>query len=228
MREFHRNDAGTSLLELLVGMVVMTVFMSIFTGVVVSLAKTTTKIEAVTTSAAQVNNAFLSLDKTIRYATAITVPGPDPRAAGADVYVEFGGTRERVGADGAGDGTDIVTCTQLRVHFDPDPNVTVQKLQTRTWDAATTQGPSASFVWTTLASNITNGNAVSPSADQPFRIPVTRTGATTSFQRLAVTLVAGTSGPSSTSTTRTSVAFTALNSSAADPTDISRCQQVRP
>lgn len=226
MRELHRNDAGTSLLELLVGMVVMTIFMSIFTGVVVSLAKTTTKIEAVTTSAAQVNNAFLALDKTIRYATAITTPGPDPRGARADVYVELGGTRARVPADGTGDGTSIATCTQLRVHFDPDPTVAVQKLQTRTWDAATT--PASPFVWTTLASNITNGAAVAPSADRPFTTPAVRPGAATSFQRLAVTLVAGTSGPSSTSTTRTSIAFTALNSSSSDPTDVTSCQRVRP
>ena len=69
------DDAGVTTIELIVGMLVMVVFMTIFTGAVVSMATTINKVEAVTTSSQQTNTAFLRLDKLIRYSSAITNMG---------------------------------------------------------------------------------------------------------------------------------------------------------
>ena len=80
--------------------------------------------------------------------------------------------------------------------------------------------------WSVLASKILNGGAASGSTDQPFSTPPPLTAASTTFQRLTITLVAGTSGPSSTSTTRSSLTFTASNSIASDNGgNAGRCQQ---
>ena len=113
----HRDDSGTTLIELIVGMMVMGVFMTIFTTAVVSMAKTTTKVEAVTTSASQVNNAFLTLDRIVRYASAVSTPGT---GASGDWYVEL----ESVDY---GSSSAQTQCTQLRLA------TASQQLQLRTW-----------------------------------------------------------------------------------------------
>jgi hypothetical protein len=208
--QLGRDDRGTSLAELLVGMTVMGIFMAIFTAAIVSMANTTTKVEAVTSSAAQVNNAFLRLDKLVRYANAVTSIGPSTGASG-DWYVEL----DTVDNDAA-----VETCHQLRV------DVSTQQLQLRTWTATGTTTYSSLSGWATLASNIRNGAAPAASADQPFSTPAALDAASTSFQRLTITLVAGTSGPSSTSTTRTNLTFTALNSDASDTTNSAKCHQL--
>jgi hypothetical protein len=218
LRRSSTDERGTSLAELVVGMGVMVVFMTIFTGAVVSLARTTTKVEAVSTSAASVSNAFLALDKRVRYAEAITTIGRATGGSG-DWYVEL---------DSVNNDTAKETCTQLRV------DIAKSQLQQRTWTAVdATHYSDLSADWTlpsstgtVLASNISNGAAAAGTADQPFTTPAVLTTASSSFQRLGVTLVAGTSGPSSTSTTRSTVAFTALNSLAADSTNAAKCQQL--
>lgn len=206
------EDAGTSLLELVVGMLVMGVFMTIFTGAVVSMARTTTKVEAVTSSAAQVNNAFLRLDKLVRYADAITTAG---QGASGGWYVEldtvrFAGT------------TETHQCTQLWV----DGNE--QELKLRTW---TPVGPTTYTGitlpgWSTLANNITNGTAVTGSADLPFTVPAVLDAASTAFQRLTITLVARGPSAGSSSSTRSRMTFTAVNALASDSTNASKCQQL--
>jgi hypothetical protein len=211
------DDTGTSLTELVVGMFVMGIFMAIFTTTVVSMARTTTKVEAVASSADQVNNGFLALDKLVRYATAITPIGQGTGSSqdpNKDWYVELYSIDNSV-------APAVETCTQLRV------DVTSQKLQLRTWDPTrtATYSPTAP-AWSVLASKILNGGAASGSTDQPFSTPPPLTAASTTFQRLTITLVAGTSGPSSTSTTRSSLTFTASNSIASDTGgNAGRCQQ---
>jgi hypothetical protein len=207
LRELHRDDRGTSLAELVVGMMVMGIFMTIFTGAVVSMAKTVTKVEAVTTSTAQVNNAFLQLDRRVRYADAISTIGPATGTSG-DSYVELGSVPS---------AASVQRCTQLRV------DVGSQKLQLRTWTATGSTTYSDLTGWTPLASFIVPLDA-SGASYQPFSTPPV-SGAPTSFQRLTITLVAGTSGASSPSTTKTSFTYTAFNSSVADATNATVCQQ---
>jgi hypothetical protein len=189
-------------------MAVMAVFMTIFTGAVVSMARTTTKVEAVTSSTAQVNNAFLRLDKLVRYAEAITTVGPATGGSGSS-YVEL------ASLDSA---SSQETCTQLRV------DVGTQKLQLRTWTVTGPTTYSALTGWATLASNIVPQDATG-AVYPPFAVPPSLVAATV-YQRLTITLVAGTSGPSSTSRTRTSFTFTALNSNASDATNPAKCQQL--
>ena len=204
------GDAGTSLMELVIGMAVMAIFMSIFTGAVVSMGQTINKVEAVTISSTQINQAFLRLDKLVRYAAAITnastmstSTSTTPDTSG-DWYVELDTTT-----------ATSETCTQLRVDS--------KQLQQRTWTVtgSTFSTPSN---FSAMASGITNGGAASGSSDQPFAPPPVAAGASTNFQRLSITLVA-TSGSTSSSTTRSSVSFTALNSLAASATNDAKCQQ---
>ncbi len=207
LRELQRDDRGTSLAELLVGMLVMTIFMTIFTGAVVSMAKTVTKVDAVTTSTAQVNNAFLQLDKRVRYADAISTIGPATGTSG-DTYVELGSVPT---------AASVQKCSQLRV------DLASQKLQLRTWTATGSTTYSDLTGWTPLASSIVPLDS-SGVGYQPFSTPPA-SGAPTVFQRLTVTLVAGTSGASPPTTTRTSFTFTAVNSNVADTTNATICQQ---
>ena len=202
------DDAGVTTIELIVGMLVMVVFMTIFTGAVVSMATSINKVEAVTTSSQQTNTAFLKLDRLIRYSSAITTMGT---GASGDWYVEI----DTIDNDAA-----IETCTQLRV------DIATKQLQKRTWTATGATTYTSLSSWVQLASSITNGAVAQGSADQPFTTPPALAAAATSFQRLTITLVAGTAGASSPTTTRSNMTFTALNSSASATTNATRCQQL--
>lgn len=198
------GDAGTTLLELLVGMVLMTIFMGMFTGAIVAMTSTANKVEAVTIATSQTNQAFLTLDKQVRYAAALTTPGVS--AVSGDWYVEF---------DTTNTGVDV--CTQLRV------DQTAQQLQERTW-IVTSAGAATPTAWNPMASNITNGAAPAGSATVPFTVPAAATGVSSPFQRLSFTLVATATG-SSTSTTQSHMSFTALNSTAGLASNATVCQQ---
>lgn len=203
------GDRGTTLVELLVGMMVMAVFMTIFTGAVVAMARTTAKVEAVTTSAAQVDNAFLELDTLIRYAGAVTTAG---RASNGTWYVELSRIDSETGAE---------VCTQLRT----DVSGSQPRLQQRTWTAVSPTSWTSLSGWTAVASSLVNATAAVDSADQPF-VNSRPSSAPTRQQQLTVTIVAGSPEATSSSTTRASVTFTALNSSTSDPNSSARCKQV--
>ena len=190
-----RGDAGTSLLELIVGMGIMVVFMAMFTGAIVMMNNTSQKAESLSQTSSQLNQAFLTLDKTVRYASAISTPG---QGTSGDWYVEM------VSPDGVGQ-----KCTQLRV------DVTAQQLQQRTWivGQALTDGPA----FTPIASTITNGTAASGSSDQPFALKPQN--ADIAFQQLTINLVAQYGINSNKTTSRSSVTFTAVNSTVPPPSD---------
>jgi hypothetical protein len=201
------DDAGITMIEMVVGMVIMGVFLIIFTGAIVAMASTSNKVEAVTSSSAQTNDAFLRLDKLVRYADAITTPGT---GAGGDWYVELDTVRN---------ATSLETCTQLRV------DITSKQLQQRTWTVTSNNGYTGLSSWLPMASNIINGAAASGSSTQPFSVPAQLANASTSFQRLMVTLVAASAGAASANTNAT-MTFTALDSSATASTNASKCQQL--
>jgi type II secretory pathway component PulJ len=127
------DDDGITLVELMVSMTVMAVFMAVFTGSMVEIYRSQNKNEASTAAMAQINNAFLKLDKEIRYASAVSTEG----TASGSRYIEFLTISPTSGAK---------SCTELR--YSP----TSQLLQQRTWaQSSGTPSPSA---WALLASNV--------------------------------------------------------------------------
>lgn len=206
----HRwdDDRGTSLTELLVGMGIMTVFMSIFLAAILMMTSTANKVDSTTISATQTNLAFLRLDKLVRYAGAISTPGVSttPGSSG-DWYVEMDVPPATVGA--------ADTCTQLRIDSG--------QLQQRAWTMTGSIAGTASS-WTPIASYVTNGAALPGSSDVPFSAPTSSAAASTTFQRLQLTLVS-TAGATATSTNRAQMTFTALNSDASLASNATTCQQ---
>jgi type II secretory pathway pseudopilin PulG len=137
-------EAGTTLMEMVIGMTIMAIFMSMFTTAVVIMTQTANKVDSVTVSATQANLAFLKLDKLIRYASAISTPGT---GSSGDTYVEVLLTN-----------TGAAQCTQLRV--DPPS----QQLQQRGWGVDSNGNATAASSWLPLASGVTGGRFVIPAA----------------------------------------------------------------
>jgi type II secretory pathway component PulJ len=197
------KERGTSLVEVVVAMTIMTICGAIFTGAVVTLHSVTNQAQAVTNSATQTNQAYQALDKTVRYAAAVTTPGLGAGVGTARYwYVELRDTTS---------GAEV--CTQLRL------NTSSQQLQRRTWNASDLTTLTS---WIPIAAALTNGSASAGSIDQPFVLVTS--APTANHQQLRFTLIAA-AGPSSrTTTSRTSVAITALNSTV-PPTTGSVCDQ---
>jgi hypothetical protein len=189
------DDAGTSLLEMIVGMALMAIFMSIFLGAIVAMAGAQTKAQSVTQTSANLAQAFVALDKTVRYAAAISSPGTG--APSGDWYVEYRTTNSGVEA-----------CTQLRV------DIASKQLQRRGWQVVNSAATGLTG-WTPLASEITNGGVVAGNADQPL-VRVTPAG-TADFQQLTITLVSIAGPGNGPTTSRSSYTFTAVNSSLPPP-----------
>lgn len=197
LRQRMSRDEGTSLVELMVGMTLMVVFMGMFTGAVVMMNQAMNKSQAVNLSATQLNVAFLSLDKTVRYAAAIGKPGQGTSGSG-DWYVELRVTN-----------TGAEVCNQLRV------DIVSQQLQSRTWTVVNALASTPS-VWVPISSGVSNGAAVSGAATQPFYlVPVL---ANAVFQQLTVNLISPAGSGSSVTNSVSSFTFTALNSTVPAPT----------
>jgi hypothetical protein len=191
------GDEGTTLMELVVGMGVMLIFMTIFTSSVISMFSSTNKVQALEISSAQLATAFDRLDGQVRYATVIDAPIA-PTSATPSVAFQT-------------DGPTATTCTQLRIQ----PVGTSVQLVERTWTVTVNSDGSSSASnlssWSQLAVGITlfdqNGTAVTPFAVS------TPDGGT--VQQLHLRLIAiegvGQSGTRSFS----DITFSALNSAAA-------------
>ncbi|HEV7206300.1 MAG TPA: hypothetical protein VGN18_16965 [Jatrophihabitans sp.] len=198
MRRADRGrDDGTTLMELVVGMGLMTVFMSMFTTVVLMMNNASSAVSSLRSSTASVNTAFLQLDKAIRYASAMSQPNAAATATG-NYYAEFQTTN-----------TGATVCTQLQL------NNSTQQLSKRTWTVtgSTYTTPTA---FTIIASNVVADPAATAG---PFQLnpPASATNPTPDvpFEQLAVALSSTQKLGSATSTTPSSMTFTAVNSSAA-------------
>jgi prepilin-type N-terminal cleavage/methylation domain-containing protein len=192
LRAANSGDAGLTLIELVVSMLIMSIFMVMFTGGILQMYRAANKTESATVAQAQVNLVFLRLDREVRYASGISLPGTYL----GDWYVEYVNTSS---------GTAV--CTGLRL------NVASGQLQRRTWSELAAPAPTAApdpTSWRSLASDVT-------SVTQPFTfLPADDTA---SFQRLELD-IASTSGAGTTgSTRRTDITFTALNTSLTTTSD---------
>jgi type II secretory pathway component PulJ len=190
----RHNEDGITLVELMVSMTVMAVFLAMFTGAMIEIYRSQDKNEASSAAMAQVNNAFLKLDKEIRYASAISAQG----TVSADQYIEFLSTCAAIDPGKTGlcaqvTGTGAAICTELR--YDPAQQLVQQRNWTQTVESPDARG------WTMLATNVT--------ATQPFTYVAP--DQTYGFQRVKVDLTA-TWGTNLTATSRTTtITMTALN-----------------
>lgn len=135
------GDAGVSLIELIVAMGLMGTFMAIFTGAVLQIYGTVNRNEAIGDSQTQVTLAMGRLDKEIRYAAEVGVPGT---VSGVS-YAEYFTTNEGVSR-----------CGQLRM----DP--VNDQLKLRSWTLGAT--PPA---WNTVPVLVAHVDSISfPTARQ--------------------------------------------------------------
>jgi Tfp pilus assembly protein PilV len=139
-----RREAGFSLIEYSVSMGIFAVVIGITVSGVAFMARDTVKTTNLSTTTDQTRQAFTKLDRQVRYASAINMPGKN--AAGNRWYVDF------LGLDGDG----VSTCYQWRL------DTTTHQLGYRQWVPTATTLP-ADFI--TVASNISNDTSA---AEAPF------------------------------------------------------------
>jgi prepilin-type N-terminal cleavage/methylation domain-containing protein len=129
----HRDDdRGVTLVEVMVSMSVFSVLMAIFTTGVLQMFKSNDKDMDIAQTVSQANQAFVRLDKQIRYASAISTPTNPPLASGS--YVEYLISVVNLG-----------TCYEL--WYDPAQHA----LRSRNWPAKGVAGNT----WSTLATGVT-------------------------------------------------------------------------
>lgn len=178
------------MIELVVGMTLMAVFMTLFTAAIATMYRSANKAESLNRTSSQLNLVFDKLDATVRYASSISTPG---QGAGGAWYVELRTTN-----------TGSPVCTQLTV----DP--ASQQVQRRSWPSPRAAG-SPVPAWVPMAGNITNGAAAAGGLAQPF-ILVDPSG-TLPFQQLRVHLESTSGTADSATSSVADVQFTAVNSS---------------
>jgi type II secretory pathway pseudopilin PulG len=194
-----RGEDGTSLIELVVGMVIMSIFLAMFTGAVVAMNRAENKTESVSLTTSQLNQAYLTLDKTVRYAAAISPPGT---GTSGDWYVELRTTNT---------GSEV--CTQLRVN--PDPNLPgTWQLQRRTWTVPLPTGSSPTD-WAPVTSYLASGGTGS-GASAPFALKAV-VAYDTNAQQLTFNLSTVSGSGQTQTTSLSSYTFTATNSTIPPP-----------
>ncbi len=200
LRARSRDDAGYSLLEVLVTMGVMSVLMVIFTTAIIQVFRTSGRAESIAAAQSELQRGFQRFDKELRYASWIAAPG----RVGTAWYVEFAGA----------DGTE---CLQLRLQTASTTATTSGDgqgvLQMLRWPAATPP-PGATQRGQTVASQLVvtgvdpfferQAAGVSPDPDSDF-IP--------DFQRLRIRLTSRVGN----ATAEVDTTFTALNTSRTTP-----------
>jgi prepilin-type N-terminal cleavage/methylation domain-containing protein len=132
-RPAGRDDSGVTLIEMMVSMGLMGVFMAIFTTGMIGMFTSANKNESINDAQAQLNIAFLNLDREVRYASTISTPGQVAGAWYVELLITNSGTAR---------------CTEIRL----DP--ATAKLERRSW----VQGSPASSgdAWRPLASRVTS------------------------------------------------------------------------
>lgn len=185
LRQRLRSDDGVTMAEMVAGMALMTVFLGMFTGAVTLLTQGSSRAENLTATSGQLNNVFIRLDKSIRYAAAISTPTPVANASN-NYYVEFQTTN-----------TGQAICTQLQL------NTATSVLRKRTW-VIPSSGPITDLTdFTAIGANLR-----APAAPKvPFAL--TASGLL-DFEQLTVTLNSGIG--SSKTASDSSVTYTSVNS----------------
>ncbi len=177
--------------------VVSTTFLAATNSIYVGIHKQ----QGITNAADGNRQAFLLLDKQVRYASGIMAPGT---ASDGNFYIEYQWSKSN-------GSTDTLTCSQWRL------NPTTHILQVRSWQSGTT--PATTPAWTTMDTGVVNV----PSSAPPFALlgPVVN-GATMQYQVLQVNLIA----KRDTGNLTTKGTLTALNTPNSSAPSPSVCQEV--
>ncbi|WP_433609757.1 hypothetical protein ACQP2P_39235 [Dactylosporangium sp. CA-139114] len=196
------DDRGVTLAELAVTTGIMSMVMAIFTTGVVQLFQASNKNELVAMTQAQLNNAFLRLDRELRYSAGF---GPIHADAAGNVFVEYVNT-------GTASGTP--ECAQLELY------AAAGTLRRQVWPT----GQKPQNTWAVLASGV----VVAPPrpADPRSTFTIIAPTENTAFQRLRILLIVRSNPGRGQTTASTDLTFTALNSKAStDPNTI--CPEAR-
>ena len=185
------GDDGFTLSEAVVGMILLMIFLTIFSGGLISMYSAANHAQAVAATSGQLGFAFDRLDTEVRYASFLSTPGQDSNDHN-NWYVEMQNTN-----------SSPATCVQLRV------DQVGKQLQQRSW----TDGGEAGD-WITLASYVTNG-AVAPGSAQPFLVYAATS--TVKSAELTVNLISGQDATREGAQSTTALALTALNTSQNTP-----------
>jgi len=184
-----RADEGFSLIELIVAMGIFMIFVSLFLGAVVGLARGTTRAQVSAEATSGVIILFQNIDRQVRYSDGINYPG----TSAGKTYIEF-----RTPAASA--PSRVTTCTQWR--YDPSKAI----IESRTW----ADGATIASSWSVKLSSV----VPSAAADYPFAmIPAGFLGSTK--QEFKLTIKAG--NDSTGGATNMSTSFFAKNTNTGSP-----------
>lgn len=202
------GEDGFTLIELLVSIALLSVVISVFLGATNAMFTTLRKQQGLADAADSNRRAFLLLDRQVRYASGINLPG---LGADGNYYVDFQGLNT----------SSSPTCYQWRLAPATD------LLQWRSWSAtAATVAPPP---WLTVATGEVNSVSSTPGVPNPFTLTTTAPDGTTpnvvlAHQELLVHLEAARNQPAGKATTNTS--FTAQNTAGSAVPSPPICQQV--
>lgn len=206
-RDRRRDDAGYSLIEVLVTMGIMSVVLTMFTTAIVQAYRATGRAEKLSIAQSELHRGFQRFDRELRYASWIGLEG----RVGTTWYVEFagvGGTeclqlRLETGtpAAGSGDGTGVLQLLRWTPGSPPAPSTRGQ----------------------TVASHLVVGSTRPFERQAANSSPYASSDFTTDFQRLRIRLTSRVDD----ATAQVDTTFTALNTSRATAAT-HPCQEGRP
>jgi type II secretory pathway pseudopilin PulG len=191
-----RDDAGLTLIDVVVAMTLMSVVLMIVTTGVVDMYRTANRADTAADSQSRILAAFNRLDRQIRYAERIMVDDSDATHWVAEFSMK--------------DSANVRQCVQLRL-----PKATGGALTSQQWPAASSTTPTGTA--TTIAADVTRPSSA------PFTLIPAGT-ANSNFDRLAVTVSVRTgSATGSRAQIRDfDLQFTALNT-VASSVDLNGC-----
>lgn len=152
----RQSECGFTLVEALVSMVIFMTSMAVITSVVLAMTNNMRQAQGVSVATDQTRLAFQRLDKQVRYASAVSLPGMG--APGTGWYVELLAEAPDANPGATPPEFSFKKCTQWRLR--PDGH-----LETRSWlilpnAALTPQGPLPS--WTTVSTGVINDLTTQP------------------------------------------------------------------
>jgi type II secretory pathway pseudopilin PulG len=207
-RERAKKDAGDTLIETMIVMVIFTLILGIITSAIISMMRQVDKQSGLADTLGNSRKAIEVLDGQVRFANAITTPG---LVASGDDYVEFRTIQN--------DQTQL--CTQWRYH------VATSALQYRTWRPPTSGAPTPT-AWLTTALSVTAvaGTPVFSFTPPPgTALPSPSPGANIPLphQSLYIDFVTSDGAPKQSSSSQ--VGITGINSTLGATTNNTVCQE---